>query len=79
LYSPLSPTSFSRETPTRFRKELVKSITTENIVAKDSLNRVLINIGRQDRMLSDEEYNILCKEAGDGEALSTKNMLKLFQ
>ena len=71
--------SFSRETKTRFRKELVKSIAYDGVVQKDSLNRVLTNIGRKDRILTDEEFHTLCKEAGDGSALSTTSMMKLFQ
>ena len=70
--------SFSRETPTRFRKELVKSIECQGVVEKDSLNQVLVNIGRQDRLLSDQEYQVLCQAAGDEAALSTSNMMKLF-
>lgn len=70
--------SFSRETPSRFRKELVKSVEHDGVVEKDGLNQILINIGRQDRLLSDEEYQMLCKEAGDAGTLSTSNMMKLF-
>ena len=71
--------SFSRETPSRFRKELVKSVEHDGVVEKDGLNQILINIGRQDRLLSDEEYQLLCKEAGDNTGtLSTSNMMKLF-
>ena len=75
----LSLYSFSREIPSRFRKELVKSIAHDGIVEKESLNRILANIGRQDRLLTDEEYQLLCKEAGDASgSLSTSNMMKLF-
>lgn len=70
--------SFSRETPTRFRKELVSAIECDGIVQKDSLNRILINIGRKDKILSDEEYQVLCREAGNSQALSATEAMKLF-
>ena len=78
-----SADSFSRETPSRFRKELVKSIeSAEGFIPKDSLNQVLMNIGRQDRLLTEEEYQVLCKAANGGDdtavVLSASNMMKLF-
>uniref|UniRef100_A0A7S3L5P2 Calmodulin n=1 Tax=Amphora coffeiformis TaxID=265554 RepID=A0A7S3L5P2_9STRA len=72
-------THFSRETPARFKKEIVNAVESEGVVEKDSLNEILINIGRKDRLLSEEEYQTLCKEAGDESILSVSNMMKLIK
>ena len=54
-------------------------VRVEGVVEKDSLNQILVNIGRKDYMLSDEEYEMLCKEAGDDAGcLQTKSIIKLF-
>jgi hypothetical protein len=74
----LCPISFSRETPTRFRKELVKSIESGGVIKKDMLNQTLINIGCSDKLLTEEEYQVLLKDVGEDRALSAKEMMELF-
>jgi hypothetical protein len=71
-------TSFSRETPTRFRKELVKSIESGGVIKKDTLNQTLINIGCSDKLLSEEEFQVLLKDVGEDRALSPSEMMQLF-
>jgi hypothetical protein len=57
--------SFSRETPQRFKKEMVKAIqSNDGTVMVDSLNQILINIGRSDQLLSESEMHQLLVEAG---------------
>lgn len=57
---------FSRELPSRFRKEIAKVMQggTENEVAVDNINIVLGNIGRQDAFLTEQELADLLREAG---------------
>lgn len=76
----LSHYSYSRETPDRFRKDIVKSIESEEgVVKKDSLNQILINIGRKDQILSDDEFGVLCKEAGTKRTLPASEAMKLLE
>ena len=64
---------FSRELPSRFRKEMAKviiqgsnrnSIGNETLVAVDNFNLVLRNIGRQDAFLTERELSDLLLAAG---------------
>ena len=56
---------FSRELPSRFRKEIVKVLEgPDHQVTIDSFNVVLGNIGRADAYLSEAELNDLLVEAG---------------
>jgi hypothetical protein len=57
--------SFSRETPQRFKKEMVAAAqSTDGTVKVDYLNQILINIGRPDQLLSEAEMHQLLVEAG---------------
>jgi hypothetical protein len=75
--------SFSRETPSRFRKELIKAAVNaghvQGAVEVDTLNQVLVNIGSSER-LSDEELNEILAAAGNkGERIiPVDKMLKLM-
>ena len=74
----MSLRSYSRETPSRFKKEMLTFVESNGLVEMESLNRVLVNIGHHDRLLSNEEYQTLVREAGDVGTLSASNMMKLF-
>jgi hypothetical protein len=69
------------ELPSRFKKELMQSVNYENreIVEVECLNRMLVNIGRSDQVLSEEELSMILKEAGvhNGRSISTAAVLKL--
>ncbi len=61
--------SYSRETPTRFKKELVKAaqgkdLQNTSLVQVDTLNQILVNIGRPEDRLSEAELKNLLSEAG---------------
>lgn len=80
LYSFITCYSFSDETPSRFKKHIVKAIAAPNgVIELKSLNAVLENIGRSDAVLSKEEETLLLKEAGakDG-SLSVAKMMELM-
>mmetsp|Transcript_12788 Transcript_12788/g.35419 ORF Transcript_12788/g.35419 Transcript_12788/m.35419 type:complete len:125 (-) Transcript_12788:906-1280(-) len=76
---------FSRETPTRFRKEFVKAFPTMsqegggNMMPADDLNGVLSRIGLSDSLLSKEELETLLSEAGTPQSrmLSVEKIMKL--
>jgi hypothetical protein len=80
--------SFSRETPVRFRKELLKAVAgqtggiIDGQIQVDRLNDILINIGRPDQLLSEEEKNVLLQEAGPlcstTRCMSTATMIDLM-
>lgn len=60
---------FSRELPSRFRKEMAKAIQGvesggQSLVAVDNFNLVLGNIGRQDALLTERELSDLLVAAG---------------
>jgi hypothetical protein len=60
--------SFSRETPQRFKKEMVKAAqSNDGTVNVDKLNEILINIGRPDKILSEAEMHQLLHEGGGTE------------
>lgn len=58
-------------------KTLVVAQGSNQVVAKSSLNQLLINIGRSDMLLTDEDYSILLQDAmglpntGDNENVTT--------
>jgi signal transduction histidine kinase len=75
--------SFSRETPNRFRKELLKAAETESCpkgtVEVDSLNKILVNIGRPEEKLTEEELNAILREAGcTDRAIPVDKMIQLM-
>ena len=61
---------FSRELPSRFRKEMAKAIqggsenNGQSLVAVDNFNLLLGNIGRQDALLTERELSDLLQAAG---------------
>ena len=56
---------FSRELPSRFRKEAIKVIQgPDNKVTIDSFNILLANIGRKDAYLTESELNDLLSTVG---------------
>jgi len=57
---------FSRELPSRFKKEMVKAMTTPetSVIHVDTLNLILKNIGRDDARLSEDELALLLQEVG---------------
>jgi hypothetical protein len=73
--------SFSRETPQRFKKEMIKAAQSNDGTLKvDSFNDILINIGRRDQILSEAEMCQLLDETGDAESRSIhpSDMLQLL-
>jgi hypothetical protein len=58
--------SYSRETPSRFEKELLKALSNPvtSAIEIDSLNQILVNIGRPEDKLSDADLDLLLAEAG---------------
>jgi Ca2+-binding EF-hand superfamily protein len=62
----LLSSSYSRESPSRFKKELIKALgsPSSSAIEIDSLNQMLINIGRPDERLSENDLDLLLKEAG---------------
>ncbi len=77
--------SFSRETRSRFRKELIKAAETESSCTKgavevDALNTILVNIGRPQDRLTEKELSDILAEAGcvDDRAIPVDKMLQLM-
>lgn len=78
--------SYSQETPTRFKKELVKAaqgkdLKNTSLVQVDSLNQILINIGRPEDRLSEDELKTLLNEAGcseDSRYIPVATMMQLM-
>jgi hypothetical protein len=69
--------SFSRETPTRFEKELAKALSPNGTVEVTQLNHFLVNIGRPDTLVSDAEFKNLLEEVGSrNRYIDTIAMLK---
>lgn len=76
--------SFSRETPYRFRRELLKIVPTdhEGRVVVDALNRILMNIGAQpEQLLSRSDLDAILKDAKtsnfERRTISINNILTL--
>lgn len=72
--------SYSRETPARFKKDLVKAISANGTVEVDQLNHFLINIGHSDKLVSDDEFTTLLQEAGataPSRCIKAADMLRL--
>jgi hypothetical protein len=73
--------SFSDETPSRFKKHVIKAVQCpeQGDVQIDSLNKILENIGRSDARLSVEEQNLLLKEAGvSSRSIPVSKMMQMF-
>ena len=56
--------SYSRETPRRFKTEVLSPYAVDNSVDVDQLNRLLTNIGHSEDCLSSNEQSQLLDEAG---------------
>mmetsp|Transcript_3207 Transcript_3207/g.4692 ORF Transcript_3207/g.4692 Transcript_3207/m.4692 type:complete len:128 (+) Transcript_3207:129-512(+) len=59
--------NYSRETPHRFMNDFVKAINTypeSSTIKVDTLNDFLVNIGKADETLTEEEMQLLLEEAG---------------
>lgn len=76
--------SYSRELPSRFKKELLRAVQSptsqsNDSIEVDSLNRILINIGKADQILSEDELTILLKDSGikNTRSLTTNAILEL--
>lgn len=71
------------ETPTRFKKDLFKAIVNKesDTVSVDHLNKLLVNIGRSDKCLTEDEIVSLLEEAHPGDtsnrSISTSDMMRL--
>lgn len=72
--------SFSREIPTRFKKELLSPYVGSNgAVEIEQLNKLLANIGRAEYRLSPEEQEVLLEAAGSSDrSIELKKMLELI-
>ena len=74
--------SYSRDTPTRFKKELIRAAQSdEGTIQIEELNQVLINIGKEEERLSEDEFDQLLKAAGEdakkGRCITTSQMWQL--
>jgi hypothetical protein len=78
-YPSLLLCSYSRETPTRFKKDLAKAISSNNgTVEVDQLNHFLVNIGHPEALVSNEEFKTLLTEAGvTSRYIKATDMLRL--
>ena len=72
--------SFSREIPTRFKKELLQPYLGSNgSVEVEDLNRLLTNIGHPNELLSSDEQRVLLQEAGsNNNCITMKKMMELL-
>lgn len=70
------------ELPSRFRKDLLKVVEKDGakgVVEVDALNTILVNIGRPEERLSEEELNTILSEAGvDDRAIPVDKMIQLM-
>ncbi len=73
--------SYSRETPSRFKKELLKALSNPvtSAIEIDSLNQILVNIGRPEDKLSDADLDLLLAEAGVEEKQRSIPVDKIIQ
>jgi hypothetical protein len=73
--------SYSDELPSRFKKTLFKDVKkSDDTIDVDNLNRILVNIGRSDQILSSDELDMILKECGAKEtsrSLSTAAVIAL--
>jgi hypothetical protein len=77
--------NYDREIPSRFKKELLKAATTtpldaaakSEVVAMDNLQRVLANIGAENR-LTRNEIRCIFEELGNGKEIPAQSMIKFI-
>jgi hypothetical protein len=72
--------SFSRETPNRFKTELLSPYVGSNgAVEVEQLNKLLANIDRAEYRLSPEEQEMLLEAAGSSDrCIELKKMIELI-
>ena len=72
--------SFSREIPSRFKKELLQPyVGVDGAVEIESLNKLLRNIGHPNELLSADEQRVLLEEAGSSNrCITIKKMMELI-
>ena len=63
-HHPRSLCSYSRETPRRFKQEVLSPYIVGNAIDVEQLNRLLTNIGHSNDCLSVKEQNQLLQEVG---------------
>lgn len=73
--------SYSRETPSRFKKEIIKALADPitSTIEIDSLNQILVNIGRPQDKLSEADLSLLLAEAGVEETQRSIPVDKIIQ
>eukprot|EP00977_Amphora_coffeiformis_P010315 scaffold2388_cov163-Amphora_coffeaeformis.AAC.11 len=77
-FDPLYHYSYTQELPTRFKKELTKAaVVHDDFVGIDGVERVLMNIGAQQR-LSHEDLNLIFSEMGQGGEIPASLFIKLI-
>jgi hypothetical protein len=71
--------SYTREIPSRFKKDIVKAATPANsdYIVPGSLSRVLMNIGAENRLTS-RELKVIFEELGNGKQISTNTMMQIL-
>mmetsp|Transcript_2090 Transcript_2090/g.4545 ORF Transcript_2090/g.4545 Transcript_2090/m.4545 type:complete len:116 (+) Transcript_2090:253-600(+) len=70
--------NYTQELPTRFKKELTKAaVVHDDFVGIDGVERVLMNIGAQQR-LSHEDLNLIFSEMGQGGEIPASLFIKLI-
>ena len=80
LRSPVPFSSFSREIPSRFKKELLQPyVGTDGAVEIENLNKLMSNIGHPEGLLSSDEQRLLLEEAGSSNGcITVKKMMELI-
>jgi cell division GTPase FtsZ len=72
--------SYTQTVPSRFRKEILRAATDPehaDAIAMEGMQRVLINIGAENR-LSPEEIKSIFSEVGNGHDISAQSFLKML-
>jgi hypothetical protein len=71
--------SYTMETPSRFKKELLYPYASNGAIPVDELNKLLVNIGYGDLCLSSQEQLELLRQAGSsGRDIPMKEILELI-
>ena len=70
--------SYTQELPARFKKDITKAaVVHDDFVGVDGLERVLMNIGAQQR-LSKEDLNLIFSEMGQGGEIPASRFIQLI-
>lgn len=71
--------SFSRETPRRFKKEVLSPYVVNDSVDVEALNKLLTNIGHSQDCLNAKEQSLLLEEAGcSGRSIPVPKLAELI-